>query len=155
MAELSQTNAPIYEALRKFRRMRVVPFDVPGHKRGRGNMELTDSMAEALLCLIHRHQLDIDGLILIQILGIGLLQVLGIIGVVGVVHECTVDQGDVTVMKSPHRIEQMRETVDVFIEIFQNGSGMAAHDFDPFLFQQDTCFFRSVEFISDAHLPYP
>ena len=30
MAELSQVNAPIYEALRKFRRMRVVPFDVPG-----------------------------------------------------------------------------------------------------------------------------
>ena len=30
---LSQVNAPIYEALRRFRRMRVVPFDVPGHKR--------------------------------------------------------------------------------------------------------------------------
>ena len=46
MAELSQTNAPIYEALRKFRRMRVVPFDVPGHKRGRGNMELTEFLGE-------------------------------------------------------------------------------------------------------------
>ena len=46
MAELSQTSAPIYEALRKFRRMRVVPFDVPGHKRGRGNMELTEFLGE-------------------------------------------------------------------------------------------------------------
>ena len=46
MAELSQVNAPIYEALRKFRRMRVVPFDVPGHKRGRGNMELTEFLGQ-------------------------------------------------------------------------------------------------------------
>ncbi|HRU99006.1 MAG TPA: aminotransferase class I/II-fold pyridoxal phosphate-dependent enzyme [Ruminococcus sp.] len=44
--DLSQVNAPIYEALRKFRRMRVVPFDVPGHKRGRGNMELTEFLGE-------------------------------------------------------------------------------------------------------------
>ena len=43
---LSQINAPIYEALRRFRRMRVVPFDVPGHKRGRGNMELTEFLGE-------------------------------------------------------------------------------------------------------------
>ena len=27
--------------LEQFRQMRVVPFDVPGHKRGRGNPELT------------------------------------------------------------------------------------------------------------------
>lgn len=43
---LSQVNAPIYEALRRLRRMRVVPFDVPGHKRGRGNMELTEFLGE-------------------------------------------------------------------------------------------------------------
>ncbi len=43
---LYQTDAPIYEALRKLRRMRVVPFDVPGHKRGRGNMELTEFLGE-------------------------------------------------------------------------------------------------------------
>ena len=40
MEKLSQESAPIYEALEKFRKMRVVPFDVPGHKRGRGNPEL-------------------------------------------------------------------------------------------------------------------
>ena len=38
---LDQRRAPIYEALEQFRQMRVVPFDVPGHKRGRGNPELT------------------------------------------------------------------------------------------------------------------
>ena len=31
-----------------FRRMRVVPFDVPGHKRGRGNPELTQLLGEQL-----------------------------------------------------------------------------------------------------------
>ena len=30
-----QQHAPIYEALERFRKKRVVPFDVPGHKRGR------------------------------------------------------------------------------------------------------------------------
>lgn len=39
---LSQKNAPIYEAMQKHRLNRVVPFDVPGHKGGRGNTELTD-----------------------------------------------------------------------------------------------------------------
>lgn len=37
---LEQERAPVYEALEHFRRLRVVPFDVPGHKRGRGNPEL-------------------------------------------------------------------------------------------------------------------
>ena len=36
----SQESAPIYEALLEFEKKRVVPFDVPGHKRGRGNPEL-------------------------------------------------------------------------------------------------------------------
>lgn len=38
--KLNQDRAPIYEALQEFRRNKVVPFDVPGHKRGRGNAEL-------------------------------------------------------------------------------------------------------------------
>ena len=41
-----QKNAPLYEALQKFRRQRVVPFDVPGHKRGRGNPELVKLLGE-------------------------------------------------------------------------------------------------------------
>lgn len=43
---LSQHNAPIYEALVEFGKKRVVPFDVPGHKRGRGNPELTAFLGE-------------------------------------------------------------------------------------------------------------
>lgn len=43
---LDQNSAPIYEALQTFRQMRVVPFDVPGHKHGRGNPELTAFLGE-------------------------------------------------------------------------------------------------------------
>ncbi len=43
---LSQNSAPIYEALIEFGKKRVVPFDVPGHKRGRGNPELTELLGE-------------------------------------------------------------------------------------------------------------
>ncbi len=43
---LTQENAPIYEALVEFGKKRVVPFDVPGHKRGRGNPELTQFLGE-------------------------------------------------------------------------------------------------------------
>lgn len=46
MNHLDQSRAPIYEALEKFRKMRVVPFDVPGHKRGRGNPELVALLGE-------------------------------------------------------------------------------------------------------------
>lgn len=44
--KMDQNKAPIYEALQKFRQMRVVPFDVPGHKHGRGNPELTQFLGE-------------------------------------------------------------------------------------------------------------
>ena len=37
----AQERAPIKEALENLKSMRVVPFDVPGHKRGKGNVELT------------------------------------------------------------------------------------------------------------------
>lgn len=46
-----QASAPLYEALERFRKARIVPFDVPGHKRGRGNPELVDLLGE--LSLIH------------------------------------------------------------------------------------------------------
>ena len=46
MKELDQTQAPIYEALVKLRKKRIVPFDVPGHKRGRGNPELVELLGE-------------------------------------------------------------------------------------------------------------
>lgn len=43
---IDQSRAPIYEALQNFRQMRVVPFDVPGHKHGKGNPELTEFLGE-------------------------------------------------------------------------------------------------------------
>lgn len=43
---LDQNKTPIYTALQNFKKMRVVPFDVPGHKRGRGNAELTDFLGQ-------------------------------------------------------------------------------------------------------------
>lgn len=46
MKKYVQEDAPIYEALEQFRRMRIVPFDVPGHKRGRGNPELSELLGD-------------------------------------------------------------------------------------------------------------
>ncbi|MEG2428756.1 MAG: aminotransferase class I/II-fold pyridoxal phosphate-dependent enzyme [Oscillospiraceae bacterium] len=49
MNNISQKNAPIYEALLRHKANRIVPFDVPGHKGGRGNKELTDFLGESCL----------------------------------------------------------------------------------------------------------
>ena len=46
---LDQGRAPILEALNSFKAARVVPFDVPGHKHGRGNPELTAFLGRACL----------------------------------------------------------------------------------------------------------
>ncbi len=51
MKKLTQENAPIYEALVEMQNMRLVPFDVPGHKRGRGNPELTALLGEKCMNL--------------------------------------------------------------------------------------------------------
>ena len=40
MENSPQMRAPLYEALEQLKKRRVVPFYVPGHKRGRGNPEL-------------------------------------------------------------------------------------------------------------------
>ena len=44
-----QRRAPIYEALNEYKRNRIVSFDVPGHKQGRGNKRLTDFLGQACL----------------------------------------------------------------------------------------------------------
>ncbi len=49
MHSASQDRAPIYEALQKYKAMRSVPFDVPGHKQGRGNPELREFLGERCL----------------------------------------------------------------------------------------------------------
>ena len=62
MEELDQTRAPIYEALEEFRKMRVVPFDVPGHKRGRGNPELALLLGEACVSMDVNSMKPLDNL---------------------------------------------------------------------------------------------
>lgn len=46
---MNQRKAPIYEALMRLKSMRIVPFDVPGHKRGRGNEELSEFLGRKCL----------------------------------------------------------------------------------------------------------
>ena len=62
MKELDQTRAPIYEALENFRKMRVVPFDVPGHKRGRGNPELARLLGETCVSMDVNSMKPLDNL---------------------------------------------------------------------------------------------
>ena len=62
MEQLSQHRAPIYEALERFRRMRVVPFDAPGHKRGRGNPELTQFLGQQCMSLDVNSMKPLDNL---------------------------------------------------------------------------------------------
>ena len=60
--KLDQSRAPIYEALERFRQMRVVPFDVPGHKRGQGNPELRELLGEKCVSLDVNSMKPLDNL---------------------------------------------------------------------------------------------
>ena len=57
-----QRSAPICEALEEFRRRRVVPFDVPGHKRGRGNPELVKLLGQTCVSLDVNSMKPLDNL---------------------------------------------------------------------------------------------
>lgn len=63
MAKLSQDRAPIYEALNKYKKDRIVPFDVPGHKQGRGNPELRDFLGEKCLSVDVNSMKPLDNLL--------------------------------------------------------------------------------------------
>ena len=62
MDMLSQKRAPIYEALERFRKMRIVPFDVPGHKHGRGNPELVDLLGSRCVSIDVNSMKPLDNL---------------------------------------------------------------------------------------------
>lgn len=62
MRQLDQNRAPIYEALQRFREMRVVPFDVPGHKHGKGNPELTRYLGEQCVSIDVNSMKPLDNL---------------------------------------------------------------------------------------------
>jgi arginine decarboxylase len=58
-----QGKAPIYEALKRYKSMRVLPFDVPGHKQGRGNPELTEFLGEKCLAVDVNSMKPLDNLV--------------------------------------------------------------------------------------------
>lgn len=62
MGNHAWSHAPIYEALERFKRMRVVPFDVPGHKRGRGNPELVELLGERCVSIDVNSMKPLDNL---------------------------------------------------------------------------------------------
>ena len=57
-----QKRAPIYEALEEFQKKRVVPFDVPGHKRGRGNPELVELLGQKCVSMDVNSMKPLDNL---------------------------------------------------------------------------------------------
>lgn len=62
MAMMEQNKSPIYEALERYKKMRVVPFDVPGHKRGQGNIELTNFLGEKCMTVDVNSMKPLDNL---------------------------------------------------------------------------------------------
>ncbi|MEI6131954.1 MAG: aminotransferase class I/II-fold pyridoxal phosphate-dependent enzyme [Bacillota bacterium] len=57
-----QKSAPILEALNEYKKKRVVPFDVPGHKRGKGNLDLTGFLGEKCLTVDVNSMKPLDNL---------------------------------------------------------------------------------------------
>lgn len=60
--KLTQDSAPLLEALERFKSARIVPFDVPGHKRGRGNPELTAFLGKDCLSVDVNSMKPLDNL---------------------------------------------------------------------------------------------
>lgn len=58
----SHSRAPIYEALVEYKKARVVPFDVPGHKQGRGNDMLREFLGEQCLSVDVNSMKPLDNL---------------------------------------------------------------------------------------------
>ena len=57
-----QEKMPIYEALQRYKEMRIVPFDVPGHKQGRGNPELTQFLGQSCMSIDVNSMKPLDNL---------------------------------------------------------------------------------------------
>ena len=58
----NQERAPLAEALERMRHNRLVPFDVPGHKRGKGNPELMEFLGERCLSVDVNSMKPLDNL---------------------------------------------------------------------------------------------
>jgi lysine decarboxylase len=59
---MNQNSAPLHEALERYRGNRVVPFDVPGHKQGRGTPELTEFLGKQCLSVDVNSMKPLDNL---------------------------------------------------------------------------------------------
>lgn len=57
-----QQKAPIYDALMKYRKNRIVSFDVPGHKQGRGTPDLTEFLGEKAMSVDVNSMKPLDNL---------------------------------------------------------------------------------------------
>lgn len=57
-----QTKAPLLEALERMRYERLVPFDVPGHKQGKGNPQLREFLGEKCLSVDVNSMKPLDNL---------------------------------------------------------------------------------------------
>ncbi len=60
--KLSQKKAPLAEALARYRKNRIVPFDVPGHKQGKGNPELVEFLGAQCLSVDVNSMKPLDNL---------------------------------------------------------------------------------------------
>lgn len=59
---MNQQQAPLFEALERMRNDRLAAFDVPGHKRGKGNPELTEFLGERCLSVDVNSMKPLDNL---------------------------------------------------------------------------------------------
>lgn len=60
--KLAQDASPLLDALVEYRKRRVVPFDVPGHKQGRGTPELTEFLGKQCLSVDVNSMKPLDNL---------------------------------------------------------------------------------------------
>lgn len=58
----NQSKVPILEALERMKYEKLVPFDVPGHKRGKGNNELTEFLGDKCLSVDVNSMKPLDNL---------------------------------------------------------------------------------------------
>jgi arginine/lysine/ornithine decarboxylase len=59
----TQDPTPIATALKRYREARIVPFDVPGHKHGKGNPELTAFLGQTVMDVDVNSMKPLDNLI--------------------------------------------------------------------------------------------
>lgn len=60
--KLLQNRAPVYEALLEYREKKIVSFDVPGHKQGKGNPELTEFLGKQCMSVDVNSMKPLDNL---------------------------------------------------------------------------------------------